>query len=94
MDGTENAEFLITGSRWAYFSSRRWTTRWISQHRKWILAHYDLGWLYEAQADTACAVDAYADFLDIWREADRDIPSVIDARKRVAALTGEVGDPS
>ena len=61
---------------------------------EWILAHYDLGRLYEAQADTARAVDAYANFLDIWREADRDIPSVIDARKRVAALTGEVGDPS
>ena len=61
---------------------------------EWIRAHYDLGRLYQAQGDTALALDAYGRFLEIWNEADPDIPLVVDTRRQLVALTAEVGNRS
>ncbi len=66
---------------------------WEAQE-EWILAHYDLGRLYEANADEPNALRHYRDFLDIWSEADPDILSGVDARRRVAALTREAEERS
>jgi eukaryotic-like serine/threonine-protein kinase len=54
---------------------------------EWILAHYDLARLLEARGDTAAAIDAYDRFLTIWRDADPDLPPVVDARQRLAAAS-------
>ena len=64
------------------------------QQEEWIRAHYDLGLLYQAKGDTARALDAYGRFLEIWNEADPDIPLVVDARRQLVALTAEVGGGS
>lgn len=61
---------------------------------EWIRAHYDLGRLYQAKGDTALALDAYGRFLEIWNEADPDIPLVVDARRQLTQLTAEVTDGS
>jgi tetratricopeptide (TPR) repeat protein len=52
----------------------------------WILAHYQLGRLYEEKGESAEAAKYYERFLDIWKEADPGIPEVEDARKRLTRL--------
>jgi serine/threonine protein kinase/tetratricopeptide (TPR) repeat protein len=51
-----------------------------------VLGHYHLGQAYEAAGRTLEAIEQYETFLDIWRNADRGLESVGDARKRLARL--------
>jgi serine/threonine protein kinase/Tfp pilus assembly protein PilF len=55
----------------------------------WIQTHYRLGKIYEDMGDKAKAVQYYEDFLNLWKEADADIPMLIDAKKRLAVLKGQ-----
>jgi tetratricopeptide (TPR) repeat protein len=50
------------------------------------LAHLGLGRAYAMQGDTAKARAAYQDFLTLWKDADQDIPILIEAKKEFAAL--------
>jgi len=50
------------------------------------LAHLGLGRAYAMQGNTAKARAAYQDFLTLWKDADQDIPILIDAKKEFAAL--------
>ena len=50
------------------------------------LAHLGLGRAYAMQGDTAKARAAYQDFLALWKDADQDIPILIEAKKEFAAL--------
>ncbi len=52
----------------------------------WVLAHYQLGRLFEQRGDLAQAVDYYQRFLEIWKDADPDLPAFIDAKKRLTCL--------
>jgi serine/threonine protein kinase/tetratricopeptide (TPR) repeat protein len=52
----------------------------------WILAHYQLGRLYEQKGAPAEAVKFYERFLDIWKDADPGFPEVEDARTRLTSL--------
>jgi len=56
----------------------------------WILAHYHLGKLYEHKGESDEAVKYYERFLEIWKDADPDLPELIDARKRLAPLKGSL----
>jgi len=56
---------------------------------QWILAHYQLGRLYEQKGESAEAAKSYERFLDIWKEADPGIPEVEDAKTRLAGLKGK-----
>jgi eukaryotic-like serine/threonine-protein kinase len=49
--------------------------------------HYLLGTAYEKSGWTSKAIEQYQEFLEIWKDADPGIPSVGDARQRLAALT-------
>ncbi len=55
----------------------------------WTLHQFRLARVYERLGDTGRARRWYGRFLDDWKDADPDIPEVIEARKRLAAL----GDP-
>ncbi len=57
------------------------------QQEPWILAHYDLGRVHEETGDTTRAIEYYDRFLEIWKDGDRDLVQLIDARKRLASLT-------
>ncbi len=50
------------------------------------LSHYELGRIYEEMKRPAEAKKEYAKFLEMWSEADEDLPPLFDARKRLAAL--------
>ena len=50
------------------------------------LSHYELGTIYEEMKRPADAKREYTKFLEIWSEADRDLPQLVDAQKRLAAL--------
>ena len=57
--------------------------RWGDLYSK---SFYWLGKIYQAQNQKEKAVEFYRRFLDIWSQADRGLPEIGDARKRVAAL--------
>jgi eukaryotic-like serine/threonine-protein kinase len=50
------------------------------------LAHLQLGRAYSLQGDTAKARAAYKDFLTLWKDADSDIPVLIQAKAEYAEL--------
>ena len=52
----------------------------------WILAHYELGKLYEHQGELEEAVKYYERFLEIWKDADPELAAFADAKKRLAQL--------
>jgi tetratricopeptide (TPR) repeat protein len=49
--------------------------------------HYHLAKLYEEKGWTDKAIARYQKFLSIWKNADDDLPELIDAKKRYDALT-------
>jgi len=49
---------------------------------------YLLGKIYEHKQDKKLAVENYLTFLDLWKNADRDLPELIDAESRLASLRG------
>jgi tetratricopeptide (TPR) repeat protein len=53
----------------------------------WIMAHYELALLREANGDSVGAIDMYARFLSLWDEADEGLDPVDHARERLADLT-------
>ena len=50
---------------------------------------YMLGKIYEEQGNKAKAIEHYEKFLDLWKDADPDIPEVEDAEKRVVGLKSQ-----
>jgi len=50
------------------------------------LAHLMLGRAYAGQADFAAAQSAYHDFLDLWQDADSDVPILRTAKAEYAKL--------
>jgi eukaryotic-like serine/threonine-protein kinase len=50
------------------------------------LAYWQLGRAYAMQGDTAKAKAAYQDFLTLWKDADRDIPVLTQAKAEYAKL--------
>ena len=51
-----------------------------------VLAHLQLGRAYALQGDTVRSRAAYQDFFGLWKEADPDIPILIDAKSEYAKL--------
>jgi tetratricopeptide (TPR) repeat protein len=52
----------------------------------WVRAHYNLGKLYEEKGDILQAADFYERFLNIWQDADDDIPILLDCQNRLERL--------
>jgi serine/threonine protein kinase/predicted Zn-dependent protease len=51
--------------------------------------HYRLATLYEDEGWREKAIEQYEVFLDIWKDADEDLPDLIDAKIRLARLLEE-----
>ena len=51
--------------------------------------HYRLATLYEEKGWVDKAIEEYGRFLEMWKDADPNLPEVTDARARVARLTDE-----
>jgi len=51
---------------------------------------YLLGKIYEKKGDHKFAIENYKKFLDLWKDADADLPDLIEAKARLAKLKGVV----
>ncbi|MFQ5640288.1 MAG: tetratricopeptide repeat protein, partial [bacterium] len=49
---------------------------------------YLLGKIYEKKGDKQRAIENTEKFLDLWKDADPDLPDLIDAKARLAKLKG------
>jgi tetratricopeptide (TPR) repeat protein len=47
---------------------------------------YLMGKIYEKKGDTTLAIRNYEKFLELWKDADKDLPDLIDAKTRYAKL--------
>ena len=54
----------------------------------YVMSFYMLGRIAEQTGETAKARGHYQKFLDLWKDADPEIPEVEDAKKRLAAVQG------
>jgi tetratricopeptide (TPR) repeat protein len=52
----------------------------------WTLAHYELAKIYRELGDTQKAKEYYQEFLNIWKDADPDIPILLAAKVEYAKL--------
>jgi tetratricopeptide (TPR) repeat protein/predicted Ser/Thr protein kinase len=52
----------------------------------WTLAHYELGKIYTELGDTQKAKEYYEKFLNLWKDADPDIPILVAAKAEYAKL--------
>ncbi len=52
----------------------------------WIHAHYQLGKIYEETGKIDKSMQYYETLIDIWQEADNDLPVLLDAAARLAKL--------
>jgi serine/threonine protein kinase/tetratricopeptide (TPR) repeat protein len=52
----------------------------------WILAHYELAKIYKELGDTQKAKEYYMKFLNIWKDADPDIPILAKAKTEYSKL--------
>ena len=60
--------------------------RILKMNARYPLAHYGLGLAFEGKRQPALARRSYEQFLSVWAKADNDIPEVVKARERLAAL--------
>jgi hypothetical protein len=51
-----------------------------------VLAHAQLGRTFALAGDNVKAKRAYADFLSLWKDADSDIPILVQAKAEYARL--------
>jgi len=73
IEETKTAQNIYTG--WG---------RWIIYPKTFHL----LGKIYEKKGDISLAIENYEKFLDLWKDADKDLPDLIDGKKRLAYLKG------
>lgn len=52
----------------------------------WPMKNYLKGKAYEGLGDTRNARESFEDFLQVWSEADDDLPEIVDAKKRLSNL--------
>jgi hypothetical protein len=45
-----------------------------------------MGKIYEKKGDTNLAIRNYEKFLELWKDADKDLPDLIDVKTRYAKL--------
>lgn len=55
------------------------------------LSYYLLGKIYEKKNEKKLAIENYEAFLDIWKNADKDLPDYVDAKTRLERLKGMAG---
>jgi tetratricopeptide (TPR) repeat protein len=53
-------------------------------------SYYLIGRIYDEKGDKELAAQNYDKFLDIWKDADEDLPDLIDAKARRDELDGTI----
>jgi tetratricopeptide (TPR) repeat protein/tRNA A-37 threonylcarbamoyl transferase component Bud32 len=72
------------------FIETPWHSRYTTDSWELAGAHKRLGELYESRGEQDESVEHYAQFVELWKDADPELqPQVEDVRRRIARLVGE-----
>jgi serine/threonine protein kinase/tetratricopeptide (TPR) repeat protein len=74
----------LTKARESYEKIGALTTGRLAGGATWARSYYHLGLIAEKQGDKARAREQFRKFLEIWKDADKGLPELADARKRLA----------
>ena len=80
----ENALESVQRMQRTYISYSDFALRPIQYPR----SYYLLGKIYEKKGDSKLAIENYQKLLDLWKDANPDIPELIDTKNRLAKLKG------
>jgi tetratricopeptide (TPR) repeat protein len=76
---------LVNAQQW--YEEILWlTSGWATDTDVWVKSHFMLGKIYERRGMKAEAIKAYRTFLDLWREADFEVPELSEAEQSLADL--------
>jgi tetratricopeptide (TPR) repeat protein len=52
----------------------------------WVRAHIDVSKVYEEKGDREKAIESYERLIEFWKDADQDLPDLIEAKERLQQL--------
>ncbi len=58
----------------------------VGVEREVLVAHLNLGIAYEELNNVEKAIYYYQEFVDLWKEADEDLPDLLEAKSRLEQL--------
>jgi tetratricopeptide (TPR) repeat protein len=83
---TAFGELLMKTSPERYEMAEQRLFQALDYNPNYALAHYHLGKLYEYQKKYIKALNHVKKFLDLWKDADEDLPEVIDGKEKLTKL--------
>ncbi|MFQ5653093.1 MAG: tetratricopeptide repeat protein, partial [bacterium] len=87
-EGGQNDLAIQAARRTLKIAPNHWDEIYYSSLRAAVYARtfHLLGKIYEKKGDKQRAIENTEKFLDLWRDADSDLPDLIEAKKRLARL--------
>ena len=78
-------DFDLANAKYQEIISNKNSLGWETQEY-WFQAHYIFGKIYEETGNNKQAISYYQEFLNIWENADEELPELMDAKSRLMEL--------
>jgi len=81
-----NGHYNKAKEEYEYVLRHQYATFFDALPTMWPLAHYWLAKIHELNQNKVEAIKYYQKFLDLWKDADEDLPELLDARNRISEI--------
>lgn len=78
-----NGRYDKAKEEYEYILAHQYATLFDALPTMWPLAHYWLAKIHELNGNQETATIYYQKFLNLWKDADRDLPELIDAKNQI-----------